>query len=159
MSPLEFKYSRPTLIMMAAGVPILVLASTALIYASYLSLFTQHALATERLESALAGALGIGFYLLLFEGLRNWRSILASYSLDHTGVWVGRPPMQTVLKWTDLRSARYRRGLGQIELRFEGYPHLVVLYNVSMDINRAAMHAALALIEGVRSGLVKRSIF
>jgi hypothetical protein len=70
---------------------------------------------------------------------------------------VGSHPTEALLKRSDLRTVRYRNVLAQIELRFDGFPHVVMLYNVEMDINRRSQKAALLMIQKNSNAPIERS--
>ncbi len=159
MSRLEFRYSKSMLILIVAGFPILLTLSILLPYASYMLLRKEHLNAALRLDAVLVGVIGISFGWLVLSGLRGWRSFFAAYSLECTGLRVARPSSDTFLRWSDLGTVRYRKILGQIELHFTGYPHLVILNNVDMNLKRQSLNAALVMIQGACTTKIRRSLF
>jgi hypothetical protein len=84
--------------------------------------------------------------------------VSCSYGIvDASGINVRFFSSETTLRWDQLRDARYRKALGQIDLRFDGFPHLVVLNNVDMNRQRKTVQAALLLIESMLPGRLRRS--
>lgn len=145
------------LILIAVGYPGVLLLSVTMLYASYFVLHDKDSSVGLLLDAILGGLLGVLAAWIFFEALRGWRSIFTPYLLDQAGVRVGSNVTDRVLSWGDLRFVRYRRLLGQLELRFETYPRLVILYNVDMDRNRMSLKTAMSMIEEQHSTPIRHS--
>lgn len=158
MMRLEFKYSKTMAFLIVGGFPVLFALSIILPCSCYLMLRKMHLSVAMRLDAAFVGALGMAFGYLLFSALRSWRSLFESYFLDEDGLRIESRTTDILLEWGDLRAAHYKKLFGQIYLRFDQYPHSIVLNNTDMDIARSSLVAALGMIERKWSKPVSRSL-
>jgi hypothetical protein len=147
MSPIEFRYTRPMLVLISLGFPLLLVLCCVLLWASYTLLGEDGLSPFERLNAVVVGFLGVFLGLVLFLAVRDWRSLFTSYLLSRSGLLVASSGGDALLPWTQLRSSRYRKALARIELRFDDYPHLIILNNVDMDVERKMLGAAKEMIE------------
>lgn len=149
MNSLIFRYRVSMLVVMSVGFPLL---GTMAVLFAYLPLYLMRRTDLGigmKFDVMLCGALGVFFLWIFLAAARCWRSYFSIYTVDINGIRVRFFSSETFLGWNQLSSARYRRALGQIELRFVGFPYLVVLNNVDMNSQRKTVRAALGLIENI----------
>lgn len=156
---LTFKYQKPLLTLMFIGVAILFIMGLAFpSIAVYLIRHRAHLSLEMKLDLTVFGFMGLWFLWLVGMILRTWYTFLTVYVLTESGVTVNFFSSETFLPWTQLSTARYRRAMGQLELRFHAFPRFVVLNNVDMNMRRATLLAGLRLVERMSRLTIRRTI-
>jgi len=110
-----------------------------------------------KFDAAFVGTLGVSFGWITALTLRTWYSVLTTYVVDTTGIQVRFFSSSTFLDWERLEAARYRKLVGQLDLRFRDFPRLVVLTNVDRNWDRRTVLGAVSLVEQQTQVRVKRS--
>jgi hypothetical protein len=154
---LVFRYPLPVLLVMCAGFPLLGGMGILFLLLPFLPMRRTQLSVGMKADVIFCAALGVLFIWICLIAVRCWRSYFSVYIVDASGINVRFFSSETTLRWDQLRDARYRKALGQIDLRFDGFPHLVVLNNVDMNRQRKTVQAALLLIESMLPGRLKRS--
>lgn len=112
-----------------------------------------------KLDALFVGGLGIAFGWVLVVAVQCWHSYLTVYEVNRDGIKARLGSVVTFNSWDHLKSARYRRSLGQIDIEFTGESRRVVLNNVDMNMQRRRVLSAFALIEEIAPTRVRRSFF
>lgn len=158
--PIVFRYGPAALALMMLAIPILV--AMCIVFSSvaiYLLTRPVSVSFAMKLDSIVVGALGLAFGLIGFTALRTWYAPLTVYEVDRLGIKVHLFSSEAFLQWDQMKHARYRTVLGQIDIEFNGASRTVVLSNVDMNIGRRRVRAALALIDQVAPHRTRRTIF
>jgi hypothetical protein len=73
-----------------------------------------------KLDAVAVCGLGLAFGWICFAITRTWHSFFTFYEVDRQGIKARLRSVGTFYPWDQLKSARYRRALGQIEVEFAG---------------------------------------
>ncbi len=156
-SSLVFRYPRSFAAAAILGIPILTVLSLVLSAASIWLLVSPDVSIGMKFDAAFVGTLGVSFGWITALTLRTWYSVLTTYVVDTTGIQVRFFSSSTFLDWERLEAARYRKLVGQLDLRFRDFPRLVVLTNVDRNWDRRTVLGAVSLVEQQTQVRVKRS--
>jgi hypothetical protein len=111
-----------------------------------------------RLDTVFMIAVGVFFAWISVMFFRAWYSILTKYTVDDSGITIEFLSHETRVPWRELMAARYRKSLGQLELKFKTLSRLVVLTNVDMNWERHTVLAACRCVEERTSVELRRTI-
>ncbi len=110
-----------------------------------------------KLDSIFVGGLGLASGWIVLGALRTWYAPFTVYEVDRRGIKARFFSSESFVAWDELKTARYRKALGQIDLQFNGTSRTVVLSNVDMNVERRRVRAALQLIEKIAPNRVRRT--
>ena len=110
-----------------------------------------------KLDSIFVGGLGLASGWIVLGALRTWYAPFTVHEVDRRGIKARFFSSESFVAWDELKTARYRKALGQIDLQFNGTSRTVVLSNVDMNVERRRVRAALQLIEKIAPNRVRRT--
>lgn len=113
--PIVFQYGTAILAVMMLGFPILFAMAIIFPCVSVYLLMRPLSLGMK-LDAIIMGGMGLAFGWIGFIGLRTWYSFFTVYEVDRQGIKARLRSVATFYPWEHLKSARYRKAFGQIDI-------------------------------------------
>jgi hypothetical protein len=115
-----------------------------------------------KLDGMFVGLLGCYFGWLTILSWRYWYFLVTRYSVDDRGIAARLFSSHSVYTWDTLESARYRRAMGFLEVKFRNSARPAVLTPMGTLAElqaRSAIFNVISIIERQTSVTVRRSLF
>jgi hypothetical protein len=157
----DFQYPLSFAVIAYLGLAIAPVVSVVFIGVAIELLFVLHQTIAIKLDGVLVLIFGLYVGWLSLLSFRYWYFLVTKYSVDERGVKVEFLSSKNTLFWDTLETARYRRAMGFLEIKFRNAKHAVVLTPVGTLAERrerVAMLDVIAIIERVTGVVVSRSI-